>query len=145
MEHTADLEIGAQSRRVRLTIPAKAEYVALSRLMVAALGAHFGLEPEVVADLKVAVTEACSLVVAPPAEVKDPGNPVASIGIEFDLVDGVCSIDVTADRPFSGETSQASFDGQGGLGLVIIGALVDAVDCGSRDGAWFLRMVKRLP
>ena len=76
MEHTADLEAGgAQARRVRLTMPAKAEYVALSRLTIAALGSRFGLEPEVVADLKVAVTEACSLLVAP------PGNSRGYVGL----------------------------------------------------------------
>ena len=67
MEHSGDLEAGAaEGRRVRLTVPAKAEYVALSRLTIAALGTRFGLEPEMVADLKVAVTEACSLLVALP-------------------------------------------------------------------------------
>lgn len=147
MEHRGDREAGAaQGRCVRLTIPAKAEYVALPRLTIAALGARFGLEPEIVADLKVAVTEACSLLVTPPEEAARSGDSVASIGIEFDLVDDAWTIEVTGDRPFSCEMTEMSFDGEtAGLGLAIIGALVDSVDCGSRDGGWFLRMVKRLP
>lgn len=146
MEHRGDVEAGvAQGRCVRLTIPAKAEYVALSRLTIAALGARLGLEPEVVADLKVAVTEACSLLVTPPEEAARSGASDASIEIEFDFVDDVWTIEVTGDRPFSGEMPQTSLDGEAaGLGLTIIGALVDSVDCGSRDGSWFLRMVKRL-
>lgn len=147
MEQRGDREAGAaQGRCVRLTIPAKAEYVALSRLTLAALGARFGLEPEVVADLKVAVTEACSLTVALPDEAAGSWNPDAAIEIEFDLVGDAWTIEVRGDRPCSGEISETSFDGETArLGLTIIGALVDTVDCGSRDGGWFLRMVKRLP
>jgi serine/threonine-protein kinase RsbW len=147
MGQAGDLEAGAaQGRRVRLTIPAKAEYVALSRLTIAALGAPFNLEPEMVADLKVAVTEACSLLLAPPDEAAGSWNPDATIEIEFDLVDDACTIGVRGDRPFSDEMAETSCDGEApGLGLTIIGALVDSVDCGSRDGGWFLRMVKRLP
>jgi len=147
MEHAGDLEAGAaQGRRVCLTIPAKAEYIVLSRLTIAALGARFSLEPETVADLKVAVTEACSLLLAPPDAAAGPWNPEAAIKIEFDLVDDAWTIEVTGDRPFFDEMSQTSCDGEAaGLGLTIIGALVDSVDHGSRDGDWFLRMVKRLP
>ena len=73
-------------------------------------------------------------------------NPDAAIEIEFDFVDDAWTIEVTGDRPFSGETSETTCDGEvAGLGLTIIGALVDSVECGSRDGGWFLRMVKRLP
>lgn len=147
MEQRGDLEAGtAQGRRVRLTIPAKAEYVALSRLTIAALGARFGLEPGMVADLKVAVTEACSLTVAPPDVAARSWNPDAAIEIDFDLVGDAWTIEVRGDRPFAGEMSETPFDGDAaGLGLTIIGALVDSVDCGSRDGGWFLRIVKRLP
>jgi serine/threonine-protein kinase RsbW len=147
MEYTADLEAGgAQARRVRLTMPAKAEYVALSRLTIAALGSRAGLEPEVVADLKVAVTEACSLLVAPPEAAAGTWDSDAAILIEFDLSDDAWTIKVVGDRPFSGDSSETCLDVEtAGLGLTIIGALVDSADCGSCDGGWFLRMVKRLP
>lgn len=145
MEHRVNSE-AAQGRLVRLTVPAKAEYVALSRLTIAALGSRFGLEPEIVADLKVAVTEACSLLVAPPDQVAGSRNPAAAIEIDFDFADDSWTIEVTGDRPFSGEISGSGCDEEAaGLGLTIIGALVDSVDCGPRDGGWFLRMVKRLP
>jgi serine/threonine-protein kinase RsbW len=45
---------------VALTIPARAEYVALCRLALTGLARARELEPEVVADLKLALTEACS-------------------------------------------------------------------------------------
>lgn len=146
MKQEGDLEAGsAQGRRVRLTIPAKAEYVALSRLTISALGARLGLEAEIVADLKVAVTEACSLLVTPPGEAVRSGCSDASIEIEFDLADDAW-IEVTGDHSFSDEIPRTYPDGEAaGLGLTIIGALVDSVESGSRDGRWFLRMVKRLP
>ena len=51
-----------QSRHgvVALTIPAKAEYIALCRLALSGLARVRALEPEVVTDLKLALTEACS-------------------------------------------------------------------------------------
>jgi len=44
---------------VRLTFPAKADYLLLARLALAGLARSLPLDPELVADLKLAVTEAC--------------------------------------------------------------------------------------
>jgi anti-sigma regulatory factor (Ser/Thr protein kinase) len=46
--------------RLELTLPATAAYVGTARAFVAAAARHFGVEEEDVADLKVAVSEACS-------------------------------------------------------------------------------------
>jgi anti-sigma regulatory factor (Ser/Thr protein kinase) len=46
--------------RLELTLPARPAYVATARAFVAAAARHFGAEEEAVADLKVAVSEACS-------------------------------------------------------------------------------------
>jgi len=43
---------------VRLTFPAKADYLLLARLALAGLARSLPLDPELVADLKLAVTEA---------------------------------------------------------------------------------------
>src|SRR3954451_8495753 len=45
---------------VALTIPARAEYIALCRLALTGIARTRALEEEVVADLKLALTEACS-------------------------------------------------------------------------------------
>ena len=45
---------------VSLVIPAKAEYIALGRLALAGLLGPRSVEPEVIADVKLALTEACS-------------------------------------------------------------------------------------
>src|SRR5216117_1655051 len=49
-----------QGGLVALTIPARAEYVALCRLALTGLARTRALTPELVADLKLALTEACS-------------------------------------------------------------------------------------
>jgi len=45
---------------LELTLPSKPAYVGTARAFVAAVARHFGAEEEDVADLKVAVSEACS-------------------------------------------------------------------------------------
>src|SRR5213592_657322 len=44
---------------VRLTFPAKSDYLLLARLALTGLARSFPLDAEVLADLKLAVTEAC--------------------------------------------------------------------------------------
>jgi serine/threonine-protein kinase RsbW len=46
--------------RLELTLPSTPAYVGTARAFVAAAARHFGAEEEDVADLKVAVSEACS-------------------------------------------------------------------------------------
>ena len=57
MTATGDLDLG---RTVRLTIPAKPEYITLSRLALAGLARVRSFPDEMLADLKLALTEACS-------------------------------------------------------------------------------------
>src|SRR5881397_1444235 len=51
---------GGDSRRVRLRIPARAEYITLGRLALTGLSRLQELSDETLADLKLALTEACS-------------------------------------------------------------------------------------
>ena len=46
-------------RIVRLTFPARAEYLLLARLTLSGLARELPLDDELLADLKLAVTEAC--------------------------------------------------------------------------------------
>jgi anti-sigma regulatory factor (Ser/Thr protein kinase) len=64
---------GSAQASVSLVVPCKAEYVALCRLVVGALGAREALDEEVIADLKVVVTEACNCFLA--------GNNLPAIGL----------------------------------------------------------------
>ena len=68
-----------------LVIPCRPEYVGLCRLVVGALGTRDSLDEEVVADLRVIVTEACNCFLA----LADGGNgitapPGCSMRLDFD-------------------------------------------------------------
>lgn len=107
--------------RVVLEMPAAAEYVALSRLTIAALANRSGLDHEVVADLKLAVTEACSLFMVPGTTSED----AAGIRVAFGVGDERWTISVSG--PLS-EHGLAGTGDQAGLALVIIEALADEVE-----------------
>ena len=49
-----------EARSVKLTIPAKAEYITLGRLALTALSRMRPLSDETLNDLKLALTEACT-------------------------------------------------------------------------------------
>jgi anti-sigma regulatory factor (Ser/Thr protein kinase) len=57
---------------LELTLPSKPAYVGTARAFIAAVARHFGAEEEDVADLKVAVSEACSGAVRATGEVAEP-------------------------------------------------------------------------
>ncbi len=53
-------DAGATMREVRLTIPAKPEYITLCRLALTGISRFRELSDETLTDLKLAITEACS-------------------------------------------------------------------------------------
>ncbi len=132
-------DIAVRGQRVRLTIPAKADYVGLSRLAIAALGARSDLEREAVADLKVAVSEACAAFIP----VARRSSPPGEIEILFDVFTDRWVVTVTGEQVFA-ELGGVTETGDS-LGLTIIGALVDEVESGPREGKWALTLVKHLP
>ena len=143
---TADeLEIG---RVVRLTIPAKAEYITLSRLALAGLSRVRALSDETLADLKLALTEACSNSVRHAYE-----DGVGHVDISFELLDDRLIVEV-ADDGTGFEPSEVGGDGgggdedlsEGGLGIAIIRSIADEVEIGGGpDGRGSrLRFVKLL-
>ena len=69
-------------RVVRLTFPAKAEYLLLARLALSGLARELPIEEELLADLKLAVTEACGNVVrhAYPGDEEGDLSLVVTIG-----------------------------------------------------------------
>src|SRR2546423_11136012 len=56
----APVDSSSEPRTVRLTIPAKAEYITLGRLALVGLSRLRPLSEEELGDLKLALTEACS-------------------------------------------------------------------------------------
>ena len=130
-------------REVRLTIPAKAEYVLLGRLALSGITRMQPLDDETVNDLKLAVTEACTNSVRH-AYSENGGT----VDIVYELYDDRLVVEVSDDgggfEP--NDLVKAGELTEGGLGIAIIRALVDEFEVGERgDGRGSrLRFVKFL-
>jgi serine/threonine-protein kinase RsbW len=119
-------------RQVRLTIPAKAEYVLLGRLALSGLTRTRPLADETLNDLKLAVTEACTNSV----RHAYAGNG-GTVDIVYELHDDRLVVEVSDDGAgFDlAEVEKAGELTEGGLGIAIIRALVDEFEVGERmDG-----------
>jgi serine/threonine-protein kinase RsbW len=123
---------------VRLSFPAKPDYLLLARLALAGVARSLPVGPELLADLKLAVTEACGNAVR---HAYDAGE--GSVDLEFVLGDDRLEMivedqgagivlpveELVADSP---EAALSAEGGNGGMGMAIIRAIVDELDV--RDG-----------
>jgi serine/threonine-protein kinase RsbW len=137
----ADLDDG---RTVRLTIPAKPEYITLSRLALAGLARVRHFSEDTLADLKLALTEACSNSVR-----HAYGDADGHVAISFELREDRLIVEV-ADDGSGFEPQEAGEEGgelsEGGLGIAIIRSIADEVEIGGgpEGRGSRLRFVKRL-
>ena len=118
---------------IRLTIPAKPEYISLCRLALTGVVRGRALPAETVADLKLALTEACSNSVRH-AYADDAGT----VEIVYDLLPDRLVIEVADDGTgFDAPAHRSGSDdlSEGGLGIAIIRALDEEVEIGARSGA----------
>jgi serine/threonine-protein kinase RsbW len=133
---------------IRLTIPAKPEYITLSRLALTGI-ARLRPEPlrqEVLGDLKLALTEACTNSVR-----HAYAGGEGTVEILYELHDDKLVIEVVDEgegfEPPT-EPSVALDDdelSEGGLGIAIIEALADEFEIRERaQGGSSLRFVKHL-
>lgn len=118
---------------VRLTIPARAEYITLCRLALTGIARVRELPDEVLADLKLALTEAASNSVRHAYS----GDHTGVVEISYELHHDRLVIEVTDE----GEGfDPAAADGppeelsEGGLGIAIIRAIADEVEIGTQPG-----------
>jgi len=136
---------GGPVHAVRLTIPAKPEYIILGRLALAGVvGLHEApLSEEVVGDLKLALTEACTNSVR-----HAYGGAEGAVSIVYELHRDRLVVEVADEGPgFVRDGPRPAEDelSEGGLGIAIIEALTDGLEItrGDRGGSR-LRFVKRL-
>jgi serine/threonine-protein kinase RsbW len=129
---------------VRLTIPAKPEYITLCRLALTGLSRVRELPQETLGDLKLALTEACSNSVR---HAYPGGGGV--VEIVYDLRPDRLVVEVVDDgegfelgEPVGGLEDLT----EGGLGLAIIRSIADELELGSRENGRGsrLRFVKLL-
>jgi serine/threonine-protein kinase RsbW len=138
-------ERNGHDHAVRLTIPAKAEYIALSRLALTGLSRLRPLSDEVLGDMKLALTEACTNSVR---HAYDDGAG-GVVEILYELHPDRLVVEVMDDgdgfEPPEGGDDPAAELSEGGLGIAIIEALADEFEVGPRDGGGSrLRFVKFL-
>jgi serine/threonine-protein kinase RsbW len=123
-----------EGRQVRLTIPARPEYITLCRLALTGLARLRPFSEELLADLKLALTEACSNSVRHAYGDADRGI----VQILYELRPDRLVIEVT-DEGGGFEPEHPAQDAEdlseGGLGIAIIRAVADEVEIGTQpDG-----------
>lgn len=118
---------------VRLTIPARAEYITLCRLALTGIGRLRALSDELLADLKLALTEAASNSVRHAYADRNVGV----VEISYLLLPDRLVIEVTDEgEGFDPAEAQGRPEelSEGGLGIAIIRAIADAVEIGAQPG-----------
>ena len=133
---------------VHLRFPAKPEYLLLARLALSGIVRELPVDDEVVADLKLALTEACGNAVR-----HGYADGSGDVDVAFSVNDERIAMTVE-DRGDGIRVAEApdiralvaSGQTEGGMGMAIIRAIVDELDVGAgADGrGTVVRMVKFL-
>jgi serine/threonine-protein kinase RsbW len=123
----------AMGHPVRLTIPARAEYIGLTRLALIGLSRVRGFPDDLLADLKLAITEACSNCVRHAYP-----DGAGTVEIVYELRPDRLVVEVADDGAGfdpSGRGEAADELSEGGLGIAIIRAIADEFEVGpTRNG-----------
>jgi serine/threonine-protein kinase RsbW len=113
---------------LRLTLPARPEYLMFTRLVLTGLSRSVDIDPEALADLKLAVSEACSYSIR-------AGAAGGRLEIAYELA--VDSMGVAVEVEGGGGEPQPAAMGEeveDDLGLIIIEAIVDELEIVRGDG-----------
>ncbi|HVF12936.1 MAG TPA: ATP-binding protein [Actinomycetota bacterium] len=115
---------------MQLRIPPMPEYVSTARLFIGEAGRHFGVAEETLADLKVAISEACTGAI----QVQTAEGLEDKISIGVDLTDQGILIEVTSAAGYAPKVSDEWDPAtptelfQKVLGVGVIHALFPAVE-----------------
>ena len=119
--------------RVEIRVPADPAYVATLRLSAASLAARCDLTIDDIEDLRLAVDEACALLLPHAAD----GSTLDAV---FVLDRG--HLAVTASIAARGSADGATID-RSGFAWTVLGALASSVDIDARDGRLAITVTKR--
>jgi serine/threonine-protein kinase RsbW len=137
MARRSKTHLDAVTPELELTVPARAENVAVIRHAMGGLGDAVEVSDQVLADIKLAVTEACTNVVV--HAYPDVEGPLA---VRAGVAAGIVTV-VVGDRG-RGITPRPDSPGLG-LGLPLIATLADSLELGTGDtGETEVRMTFRL-
>lgn len=130
------------SELVRLSFPAKPDYLLLARLALTGIAREVRMSEELLADLKLAVTEACGNSVRH-AYPDGGGNVLVAFGLSdhsFQMIVEDQGVGVGS------EVVARETTGEGGMGMSIIAAIVDdlAIGPGADDRGTVVRMTTRI-
>ena len=131
---------------VRLTFPAKADYLLLARLALSGLARELPMGDELLADLKLAVTEACGNAVRH-AYAGDDGTVTVVFHVTRDRLYMIVEDQGVGLGVLEPEPAPLLVPLESGMGMPIIRAIVDELEVGrGADGrGTVLRMTKYLP
>ena len=110
---------------VELRLPAESAYVAVLRMTTAGLAARLDFTLDDIEDLRMAVGEACALVL-------EHAVPQGDLHATFDLSDGSIRVSVSADSTAEAEPDEDSF------GWQVLTALTSDVDTTRADDKMWL-------
>ncbi|MGE5272523.1 MAG: ATP-binding protein [Verrucomicrobiota bacterium] len=129
---------------VVLTLDARPENLALTRLALAGVAANAGASREIVADLKLAVTEACTNAIQ---HAYGGSDTAGSIVVRYTGEPGMLSIEIEdSGYGFEPDAPPDTIGRNGagnGMGLMIIRVLTDELDISNTGSGTRLRLVKR--
>jgi serine/threonine-protein kinase RsbW len=132
-------------RTVRLSVPARAEFIALARLALTGLADIVALSDELLADLKLALTEAVSNSVR-----HAYADGAGYVSIAYELTGDALAVEVVDDGKGFDPDRPPALEGEelteGGLGIAIIRTIADEFELSSQPGVRGsrLRFAKRL-
>lgn len=131
---------------IRLTFPAKADYLLLARLVLSGLARELPVGDELLADLKLAVTEACGNTVRH-AYSDGEGAVTVVFRVTSDRLDVIVEDQGVGLGTLEPHLEPAPAPGESGMGMAIIRAIVDELEVGrGADGrGTVLRMTKHFP
>jgi serine/threonine-protein kinase RsbW len=130
---------------VRLSFPAKPDYLLLARLALSGLARELPLSDEVLADLKLAVTEACGNAVRHAYSDGD-GEVSVSIVVSDAVLEMIVEDQGAGLDPEVIQRNPVSAPLERGMGISIMKAIVDDLDirAGADGRGTVVRMSKRL-
>ena len=124
-----------ETASVVLTVPAYKDYVVIVRSAVAQLGACFGFTIGEIGDVRLAVDEACNLLVA--GRRWSGGGTGGALDCRAEVRGGLLRVSVAATAETAEEPDTEGF------GWTILSALVDALACAHDGGKVRIELEKR--
>lgn len=117
---------------VSVRVPADVSFVSTLRLTTASLASRCGLTVDDIEDLRLAVDEACALLL--PHATEDSG-----LEVRFELADGRLAVDTTVS---SNDGAQPDRDG---FAWTVLGALATTLDVSRSDERLTITVTKQRP